>query len=217
MYYKVKKNDTLVKIAGVHNLPLPLILAHNPEITDPNRISMGQLIRIPNVGDVPELRFEFSTLSPSGIIQRARTAVQKGISYQLGSGGMDPAYRLPTKNKLCDCSGFVCWVLGVSRKSEIPFYKRYGGWIYTDSMVDDIKSSSGIFEGLNEPEPGCAVVFGAGNKIGHVGIVSEVANGKMKRVIHCSSGNQRAFNDSIWETSPSVFDRADTLWGRFVG
>jgi hypothetical protein len=49
-----------------------------------------------------------------------------------------------------------------------------------------------------------------------VGIVSEVLNGQMKEVIHCSSGNDAKFKDSIQETAPTVFNRADTLWGRFV-
>ena len=60
------------------------------------------------------------------------------------------------------------------------------------------------------------MVYGAGNKIGHVGIVSEVKNGKMTKVIHCSSGNDKKYNDSIQETSPTVFNRPDILWGRFT-
>jgi hypothetical protein len=83
-------------------------------------------------------------------------------------------------------------------------------------MEADVNSQAGIFERLRVPEPGCIVVYGAGNKIGHVGMVSEVANGLMKRVIHCSAGNDAKFHDSIQETAPTVFDRADALWGRFT-
>ena len=84
-------------------------------------------------------------------------------------------------------------------------------------MVSDIESGAGIFEKINTPEPGCIAVYGAGRAIGHVGIVSEVKLGAMSRVIHCSSGNSRKFGAAIQETSPTVFNRADTVWGRFSG
>ena len=217
MYYKVKPRDTLTKIARYFSIPVELILAHNPTIKDPSQIRVKQEILIPNIDDVPILEFNFSTLNANDIIDRARSAVNAGIRYKLGSGGTNPNLKLPTSNKFCDCSGFVCWTMRISRKTDIPFYRRFGGWIYTDSMVEDIKSNAGIFEKLNVPEPGCIVVFGAGEKIGHVGIISSVRNGLMNKVIHCSSGNDRKYSDSIQETSPEIFDRADAMWGRFVG
>ncbi|HEY8405097.1 MAG TPA: CHAP domain-containing protein [Flavobacteriales bacterium] len=84
-------------------------------------------------------------------------------------------------------------------------------------MVADINSSAGIFESLNAPKEGCIVVYGAGKAIGHMGIVSKVSNGQMQKVIHCSSGNDKAYKDAIRDTTPTVFNRADALWGRFVG
>lgn len=45
-------------------------------------------------------------------------------------------------------------------------------------MVADVNSTSGIFERINVPEPRCIVMFGAGNKIGDVGLVSKDRNGK---------------------------------------
>jgi murein DD-endopeptidase MepM/ murein hydrolase activator NlpD len=216
MFYKVKPSDTLSKIAKKFSVPVSLILAFNKDIKNIDHIFVGQLIQIPNIEDVPE-NVEFTEPeNPNNLIVRARSVVNVGIKYKLGSGGMDPSLKQPTSNKLCDCSGFVCWVFGISRKSTIPFYKKFGGWIYTDSMVEDINSQAGIFEKLNIPEVGCIVVYGAGSKIGHVGIVSEVVNGKMTKVIHCSAGNSAKFNDSIQETAPNVFNRADALWGRFA-
>ena len=38
----------------------------------------------------------------------------------------------------------------------------------------------------------------------------------MEKVIHCSSGNDKKFKDSIQETTPEVFNRADTVFGRFI-
>ena len=216
MYYKVKSNDTLSKIANKFGVPMSLLLAFNKDIKNPNHIFVGQTIQIPNLEDIPDHSIVVETIDHSTLVAKARSAINQKIRYKLGSGGIDPDLALPTANKLCDCSGFVCWVLGISRQSKIPYYKKFGGWIYTDSMEADIKDSAGIFERLTTPEPGCIVVFGAGNKIGHVGIVSEVASGKMAKVIHCSSGNDRNFQDSIQETAPTVFNRADALWGKFT-
>ncbi len=216
MNYTVKPNDSLAKIAKKFGVSLELLLSFNKAIKNPNMIHVGQLIHIPNVSDVPEVPAPEPPTPGSAFVTRAKTAIGKGIKYKLSQGGMDPTKSSPTQNGLCDCSGFVCWILGLSRKTTIPYYKKFGGWIYTDSIVEDIKSTQGIFERLDTPEVGCIVVYGAGAKIGHVGLVSEVKNGKMTKVIHCSKGNDTKFHDAIQETSPSVFERADTVWGRFV-
>ena len=217
MQYTIKSGDTLTKIANKFNLPVSSLLATNPQITNPDNIFVGQVIHILNIEDVPQSPVFETPTDPPFLVLRARSVVNCDIKYKLGKGGLHPTDKFPSKNKLCDCSGFVCWVLGLSRQTTIPFYKQFGGWIFTDSMVADVNSSAGIFEHLQFPRPGCIVVYGAGNKIGHVGIVSEVSNGVMKMVIHCSSGNSKKFNASIQETTPAVFNRPDTLWGRFVG
>jgi LysM repeat protein len=216
MFYKVKKGDTLAKIAQAKKISLELLLAFNKDIKNVDNIFIGQLIRIPNTDDVPANNIVVNNVQVNDLLTRARSAINKRIRYKLGSGGTNPASPLPTADHLCDCSGFVCWVLGLSRNTTLPFYQRFGGWIFTDSMEADVNSSAGIFEKLRVPEPGCIVVYGAGAKIGHVGIVSEVANGQMKKVIHCSAGNDAKFRDSIQETVPTVFNRADALWGRFT-
>jgi hypothetical protein len=216
MFYKVKSNDTLLKISQKYSVPIDLILAFNGNVKNINQLYVDQLIQIPNIEDVPENEGFEKAENPNNLIERARSVINKGIKYKLGSGGVNPSLELPTSDKQCDCSGFVCWVLGLSRKTTIPFYQKYGGWIYTDSMVEDVNRETGIFEKLAIPEVGCIVVYGAGSKIGHVGIVSEVENEKMKKVIHCSSGNFIKYDDSIQETAPNVFNRADTLWGRFA-
>lgn len=217
MQYIIKKGDTMNKIAHRLSLPVKSLFALNPQIIDPDRIFVGQVIQVPNVDDVPPgVVFEIPSNS-SELVTRARSVVNCPLLYKLGSGGMFPKDALPSRDEFCDCSGFVCWVLHLSRKTNIPFYKQFGGWIFTDSMAHDVHKSSGIFEKLQFPEPGCIVVYGAGKKIGHVGIVSEVSGNAMKRVIHCSSGNSKKFKAAIQETTPVVFNRADAVWGRFVG
>jgi LysM repeat protein len=48
--YVVKQGDTLSSIASAYGVTVQAILAANPEITDPNRISVGQVILIPPPG-----------------------------------------------------------------------------------------------------------------------------------------------------------------------
>ncbi|WEK21666.1 MAG: LysM peptidoglycan-binding domain-containing protein [Candidatus Pedobacter colombiensis] len=217
MQYIIKKGDTMSKIAHRFSLPVKSLFVLNPQIIDPNKIFIGQVIQVPNLSDVPN-DADFETPSnPTELVLRARSVVNSSIGYKLGSGGMFPKDALPSRDNFCDCSGFVCWVLHLSRKTDIPFYKHFGGWIFTDSMEADVQRNAGIFEKLQFPEPGCIVVYGAGAKIGHVGLVSDVSGNVMKKVIHCSLGNSNKFNAAIQETAPTVFNRADAVWGRFVG
>ncbi len=218
MYYLLKTNDSLSSLAKKFSIPSELILAYNDFIESSASLPGGQSIFIPNIEDIPNHVFSFSTVNNTSIIQRARSAINRGIRYDLGGGGINPALQLPTNDNKCDCSGFVCWVLGLSRKTNIPFYQKFGGWIYTDSMTADINSPAGIFEKINVPEEGCIVVYPSPQKgkVGHTGIVSQVVNGKMTKVIHCSSGNDGKYGDAIQETSPAVFNRPDIVWGRFV-
>ena len=205
------------KIAHKLSVPVKSLFALNPQIIDPDRVFVGQKIQVPNMADVPPGADFDQPSDPNELVLRARSVLKCPILYNLGSGGIHPEDELPSRDKYCDCSGFVCWVLKLSRKTDIPFYKQFGGWIFTDSMVDDVRKSSGIFEQLQYPEPGCIVVYGAGRLIGHVGLVSEVSENKMNNVIHCSSGNSKRYSAAIQETVPTVFDRVDALWGRFVG
>ena len=222
MYYKLKSKESLSKIASKFNIPIELILAYNTNIISDNDLTNNKQIYIPNLQDIPIQKYNFPQQSINSIIFNAKSAINQRIRYNLGSGGFDPKYKLPTKDGLCDCSGFVCWALGISRETDFPFYAKFGGWINTYSIVADINSSAGIFEKLTIPEVGCIVVYPRNpNKLenyGHIGIVSKVdVFGQMLKVIHCSSGNDRTYHDSIQETSPTVFNRADTVWGRFSG
>ncbi|MEJ2905162.1 LysM peptidoglycan-binding domain-containing protein [Pedobacter panaciterrae] len=217
MIYSVVKGDTLSRIATKFGVPISSLIILN-NITDPNRLFIGQELQVPNIQDVPANATFTAPTSANSLVARARSVIGSAIEYRLGAGGMLPTLPKPSSDGFCDCSGFVCWVLGLSRQTKSPFYKNFGGWIYTDSMEADVKATSGIFDKLSVPEPGCIVVYGALEKIGHVGIVSEVTGGKMSKVVHCSSGNSRRFEKrAIQETLPTVFERPDILWGKFVG
>jgi LysM repeat protein len=51
--YTIKKNETLSKIASAHGITLDELLAANPSIKNPNKISEGQQIIIPVPSDAP--------------------------------------------------------------------------------------------------------------------------------------------------------------------
>jgi hypothetical protein len=156
------------------------------------------------------------------LLARARSAIGHKVKYRLGAGGIDPTSPTPASiDNACDCSGFVCWCLGISRKTDHPLYVRFnGGWINTDAIVYDAYHPTGLFFPLEQPRVGCLWVFPSRRPkrpYGHVGIVSAMSKGKVTKVIHCSSSNFRRYGDAILETPPTVFQVPDTLFVWYVG
>lgn len=197
--YIVKSGDTLSAIAKKHSIALDTLLDSNPQIKNINSIRVGMKITIPEKQtDIPP---KPDPIQPANIptsvalfLERARSAKGKKTIYKLGAGGMKPTNATPTdKGNKCDCSGFVCWALGVSRKTSHPLYVKYNsGWMNTDGMVHDANNSTGYFEKITTPKVGCMIVYPGGKgKIGHVGIVTEVKAGVVEKVLHCSGGNFR--------------------------
>ena len=58
--YTIKKGETLSKIAAAHGITIEELLAANPDIKDPNRISEGQQITIPVPSEAPPDQIEDS-------------------------------------------------------------------------------------------------------------------------------------------------------------
>jgi hypothetical protein len=159
-------------------------------------------------------------------LARARSAIGKRIIYKLGGGGMRPEAPLPSNaNGECDCSGFVCWALGLSRQTAHPLYMNFnGGWINTDGIVRDARRETGFFFQPEAPSPGDLIVFPSmlpTRKVGHVGIITEVAqqDGSFvpTRVLHCSHGNFKVAQDAIAETGPAVFVNNGAIYARYEG
>ena len=126
----------------------------------------------------------------------------------------------------CDCSAYVSWVLRMRKYQGDEFWwlaELNDGWLNSDGIWLDAQGdgwtmasigplTTGNFTKINEPTPGCIVVYPAdwvakepGSKVGHIGIVTEVEDGARWQVIHCSLGNYRSHNDAIQETGPAVF------------
>jgi len=152
-------------------------------------------------------------------------------SYRLGAGAPAGAISAYDMSQACDCSGFVCWALGISRyQPELAFLKKALGhsWMNTDAIVADTLNPAGLFSVPADPRPGDLLVYPSyayarssglaltdkrGPKIGHVGIVTGTSS-----VIHCSSGNMNAHGRAIWETDNEVFQRVPyTRIARYVG
>jgi hypothetical protein len=157
----------------------------------------------------------------------ARGYIATPTVYWLGAGGMDP--NAPTPGAKCDCSGYVCWMLGRSRQTTNPLYVKFnGGWINTDGMIHDAKECLGFFTQLEVPRVGCLIVYGgkasgAPRKIGHVGIVTALGAAEhaytknVARVRHCSMGNYRRTGDAIQETGPEAFRVPDVIFAWYEG
>jgi len=135
------------------------------------------------------------------LIRRARSALGQGIRYELGAG-LDPDDPMPGGTaKACDCSGFVLWALREPR--------RFGQgvnapWIDTSWMWNETEKRKTLFLTERTPRPGCLVVY-PDDVIaaqGHVALVTEVEDGAVRRIIHCSSVNARLEGEAILETEP---------------
>ena len=121
----------------------------------------------------------------------------------------------------CDCSGFVCWVYGLDRRTSAPDGKEiFTGWIWRDA-----KGANQLFVRIDDDthplraEPGALLVYpdtpNDDERYGHVGIVTEVdVDSKPMKVVHCSAKNFRdslavtgglASANAIAETDPAPF------------
>jgi hypothetical protein len=124
----------------------------------------------------------------------------------------------------CDCTGFLLWSLGISRKApERAAYTQPDGWINTDSIWADATRTGILFRRIDRAVPGCVVVYpkaGSGENYGHDGLVTAVdALGIATQVIHCSATNFKgAPFDAIKETTPDAFLRQPaTVYATFAG
>lgn len=140
----------------------------------------------------------------------------------MGINTADPDLHLPA----CDCTGFVCWALGFSRRApSAASYTTPDGWIYTNSIWNDAMGPGTRFKRLERARPGCLVVYpsdrAAGLHYGHVAIVVEVdARGRATHIVHCSKDNVlSAPHDAIKVTPPDPFDAQTSsvyAWCRMI-
>ena len=142
-------------------------------------------------------------------VKRARSSTlknYKAIKYGLGRGGTNPNAPHPDDDGLCDCSGFTSWCLGLSRQVSLDKGFDFGEeWINTDAIYADALSSHKAFQKAIAPMTGDLIVYGknAHESYGHVGIITEVANGEPATVAHCCA--RGGLLSAIIEEPYSVF------------
>ena len=109
------------------------------------------------------------------------------IVYALGSGGKDP--RAADPRTTCkhgfglDCTGAGAHGFGLKRK--LKNFSLYGGYMNSDSIVADARGRQEVYEKLDAPVRGCALVFpgidfdedGDRERIGHFAWVRRVLPG----------------------------------------
>ena len=117
----------------------------------------------------------------------------------------------------CDCSGFVCWALGISRHPDPQT------WINTDTIWEDANGRGVHFSKIEKAAAGCLVVYpkvGSHEKYGHIALVTEVdANGRATNIVHCSASNFSSLPpDAIKITAPEAFEaQPKSIYAWFQG
>jgi hypothetical protein len=145
----------------------------------------------------------------------------------LGHGGYNAHFDHPWDNEmLLDCSGFIAWVLGVSRHLDHPWYKaQNGGWLETTAIVRDCGTPFGFFTEVprETARGGDLIVYGdhlnhdGTKRQGHVGLISEVGESGPTQAVHCSRGNERKTGDAIQETPTGLWMVAGGIVARYAG
>jgi hypothetical protein len=139
-------------------------------------------------------------------IERARSAIGKGIVYGGSTSGTHPTDPLPTRDGKADCSGFACWVFGIQKNKNATQV-----WLSTDHMVADATGKRLVFRPIPHAVPGCLAVYpgiSAGPdkrvKEGHCCIVVDPDK---RTIIDCSDGH-----NGITEHVGAYFWTKPTLW-----
>lgn len=137
---------------------------------------------------------------------------------EAAAAGIDLA-ALPLVMPACDCSGFVCWALGLPRRSG-------GHWLNTDAIWRDAQRTTPQLFRRDDSDaaprrtrPGALLVYPAPaeGEVGHVGVVTQVdAAGQPTRVLHCAPENFLAppvagVRNAIAETGPGLFADPHTI------
>lgn len=161
-------------------------------------------------------------LEPTEVVTRARSQIGLKTIYDLGRGGFYPGSLTAADTKgRCDCSGFVAWCLKESRYVTFEMYvAELGHWVETSAIVRDANRPFGMFNRvpMGQAQPGMVIVYGdrPGHQ-GHVGIISEVGSGAIRKVVHCAKSNYLHTGDAIQETSPEIFlANPHTIVARFA-
>lgn len=142
--------------------------------------------------------------------ERLEHAATKRVKYKLGRGGF--AWLSDDIGDLCDCSGFICWALGLSRK---PSPIGGGVWWSTDSIRADALGDQAVFRRVEPGSRPALVVYGDYRRGGAVrqGHIGFVVDPDTWEGYDCSSSQSRRRGQAITCRDLSFFGRrASTVW-----
>src|ERR1051326_4130713 len=73
MTYTVKAGDSLSRIAARNGLTLAQLLQANPQITDPNRINVGDIVNLPDSSDASDANEATQPLPANPVVSPSST------------------------------------------------------------------------------------------------------------------------------------------------
>ena len=86
MTYTVKAGDTLSKIAVRNGITLAQLLQANPQIKDPNKLRVGDVLNLPNAAGIPTGSTENTQPLPKmAVPTNAVGALGKALAEALGT------------------------------------------------------------------------------------------------------------------------------------
>lgn len=147
---------------------------------------------------------------PKETRERMFHAATMGVRYKLGRGGF--GWLSEEIGDQCDCSGFVCWALGLSRK---PSPIGGGVWWSTDSIRADAIGEQTVFRQVEPGSQPAFVVYGDYRRGGAVrqGHVGFVVDPQEFSGYDCSSSQSRRHGQAITYRDLSFFGRREsTVW-----
>ena len=188
--YIVRKGDTLGRIAATQGVGLSEILAHNPTITDPNLIKIGQLITVPNsIKSSPANVTQVVAPTRNGDplwLAFARKELQSDIEEVRGTRHNPRIleYHATTtlrahRDETAWCSSFVNWCITQAdlKGTDRALARSWLSW----------------GEPLTKPKKGAVAIFWRGKsndgKFGHVGFFLE-DNGSTIKLLGGNQGNR---------------------------
>lgn len=160
-------------------------------------------------------------MTTTELLAKARSQIGLKTKYRLG-GGHVAGDTCRDDLDSCDCSSFVLWCLGLSRRHPEFSWLRVAtnGWLNTDGIWYDVMKGPHDLFVPTEHGDGAIIVYPAtwmskvvGPSIGHIGILTAP-----DRVIQCSSGNYKSTGDAIGETGIDIFTKrgAITVWAKHI-
>ena len=195
--YSIRSGDTLSRVARQHGVSVRDLLVHNPQITNPNRLFIGQVIQVPvrKPAQHPVNARWFPQQGPpwyrvaereriSGVKERPGAAHNPRILEYHRTTKLDHA--MASKDETPWCSSFVNFCLLVS------------GFRGTNSA----SARSWLRWGrvLEQPSFGCIVILkrGSNPSAGHVGFFKQ-ANSRHVSLLGGNQGNRVKVSRYAWK------------------